>query len=178
MHYIFKYVQIYIKVLRISPNTMVYVLILTERIAEIVNSPFLQRNYGYQSMRYQSVHLYHLIISVDYVSCHWNGQTAPGQTHSLIFSLQRDITDMSHGQPILAAVYCQFTKKPLFLHVFIQCQTLYCALYCLLFTEHITCEDNYLPMSMTSFQQRISIYCLHLFCLLCHNKYILTKMYF
>ena len=97
MHYIFMYVQIYIKVLRISPNTMVYVLILTERIAEIVNSPFLQRNYGYQSMRYLSVHLYHLIISVDYVSCHWNGQTAPGQTHSLIFSLQRDITDMSHG---------------------------------------------------------------------------------
>jgi hypothetical protein len=97
MHYIFKYVQIYIKVLRISPNTMVYVLILTERIAEIVNSPFLRRNYGYQSMRYLSVHLYHLIISVDYVSCHWNGQTAPGQTHLLIFSLKRDITDMSHG---------------------------------------------------------------------------------
>ena len=52
MHYIFKYVQLNIKLLRISPNTVVYVLIFTERIAETVNSPFLRRNNGYQSMRH------------------------------------------------------------------------------------------------------------------------------
>ena len=35
------------------------------------------------------------------------------------WSLQRDITDMYHGYPILAAFYCQFTNKPLSFYMFL-----------------------------------------------------------
>ena len=143
-----------------------------------MNSSVLWKKNGYQSMRHLSVHLFLLITNVDLVTCHWDGQTTPGQRHPLIFSLQRDITDMSHESHRLGTYYCPVIKKSLSLTcLYLVTKIVMCnVIYCLLLIVHMTTIT--FQCHWCVFHSGFSRYCLHLFGLFFHFKNILTKMYF